>query len=1215
MGKIKIPARSTDAKSKSNGSKNKASKSESDSDPESDNSSSDKRKKVTKNNKSDKLPYNLEDSDSDEDYVPEKKKKATKISKNNASEDAEESGIESAIEEYFFYQEKYEKEYGPRTILLYQMGDFYETYEYNPQLYKEEYGLKSEKYTISHDTKTSKSSPEKEKKGKIKIADDLDSKNQACGKGLELHIATAFRMGLKFPNKCYCKKHCHMTGGPINSYEIVRDRLLEAGYVVVRFDEVGELPNGRKQRKLVEIVTPATCLNYNITESQVQNYLVSMYIEMQKPFGQLDLTSYLEKVVNPDFSLIPVAIGLSAIDLSTGKCNLSQSFSSSKYPKNAYHEAYRFILSMCPKEFILHIRTVEPLTGNSNYLEKYFDFLNSQLHINSSKIFRYVDKIGREKPFLEFLKPIYQDSILEKVYSCNEMKKENMINKLGLAHFNHGVTAFTLLLQHCYTFNPLLLKNLSKPDTSWSESKAHLQLSYNALLQLNIISDKNNNSRLEMYNSKYRNNDSNINAVRISPTNSYNCLLRVLDNTETAVGTRYLEARIKNPICNPEELNTSYNNIDYLLSNHGTLEKLVNSLRAIADLEKLHRKIYLSNETKFHITPNELHKLLRSYLSVFDILEVISKTPLIDVFHLLEKDKFNKFIEYIKKNINLDVLKSSTLDRTRQVDSILLLFNGDAELKKSFSKVSNTQDKLAEIVDHLNTGIKMRKGGKGIEISGKKKKLKKNEEEFVRILGTKARIRQILDSNYDKELCGILRAESYTKTKDYLVSDIISDLTEKTGDLRIEYLLKLNEAYFRLLTKMIQSDMFRALERGVAEIDFLCSGARCALKYKHYRPVINLEASESAYLHVKEGRHPLIEYLHHGEFVANNFTLGCAKFDESEKNAGSKIIGHTGIVLHGLNYSGKSSLLKMAGILVVMAQAGLYVPGNIVYRPFTRILTRLTGGDDLLSDNSQFSLEMNELDIILKTADKNSLVLADELCHSTEVIGAQSLSAAAILELVERKSPFLMSSHFHQLSHISEVAKLSNQDLGTYHLSTHHDAVHDVAIYDRKLQPGAGDSVYAILVAKSMQLDKKYIDRAESIRKEIEGMNSDLLLNNKKSNYSNQLYSDKCSMCGSNKDLHTHHLVEQHKADADGKIGYMSKNVRSNLMILCQNCHQKLHREGKRIIAHNLHGGQLIYEVQEDNNQQQHSPIKEVKKEERLKESSEKDVKDVRTKK
>jgi 5-methylcytosine-specific restriction endonuclease McrA len=114
-------------------------------------------------------------------------------------------------------------------------------------------------------------------------------------------------------------------------------------------------------------------------------------------------------------------------------------------------------------------------------------------------------------------------------------------------------------------------------------------------------------------------------------------------------------------------------------------------------------------------------------------------------------------------------------------------------------------------------------------------------------------------------------------------------------------------------------------------------------------------------------------------------------------------------------------------------------------------------------------------------------------------------------------------------------------------------------IYERKIQPGPGESSYGIEIASQLQVgDPDFIKKAIKIRREL-ASESTSIVSTKSSRYNTNLFVDKCEKCGSTKGLHTHHIRPQHKA-VNGIIEGQSKNIKENLMVLCEVCHLEVHR-------------------------------------------------------
>ena len=158
-----------------------------------------------------------------------------------------------------------------------------------------------------------------------------------------------------------------------------------------------------------------------------------------------------------------------------------------------------------------------------------------------------------------------------------------------------------------------------------------------------------------------------------------------------------------------------------------------------------------------------------------------------------------------------------------------------------------------------------------------------------------------------------------------------------------------------------------------------------------------------------------------------------------------------GILLYGTNAVGKTSFIKAIGIAIVMAQAGLYVPASeFIYYPYETLFTRILGNDNIFKGLSTFAVEMTELRTILQMADKNSLILGDELCSGTESDSALSIFVAGLENLHKKYCTFLFATHFHEIVKYEEILALTQMKM--YHMSVKFDKKNNKLEYDRKLK-------------------------------------------------------------------------------------------------------------------------------------------------------------------
>ena len=253
----------------------------------------------------------------------------------------------------------------------------------------------------------------------------------------------------------------------------------------------------------------------------------------------------------------------------------------------------------------------------------------------------------------------------------------------------------------------------------------------------------------------------------------------------------------------------------------------------------------------------------------------------------------------------------------------------------------------------------------------------------------------------------------------------------------------------------------------ISILDCLSSFAATAEVNNYTRPSF----SEKREIIIKNGRHPAVE-LNLGpgkDYIPNDLTV------TEEKNI---------LIITGPNMSGKSTYLRQTALIVLLAQAGSFVPADkAVIGMADKIFTRVGASDNLSAGESTFLVEMNETANILNNATGDSLIILDEVGRGTATFDGLSL-AWSIIEYIHNelslKSRTLFATHYHELTDIERICP----GVKNYHASVmeHKDEV----IFMRKIVEGGADSSYGIYVAKLAGIPQKVLERARVILNNLE---------------------------------------------------------------------------------------------------------------------------------
>lgn len=715
-----------------------------------------------------------------------------------------------------------------------------------------------------------------------------------------------------------------------------------------------------------------------------------------------------------------------------------------------------------------------------------------------------------------FFKLSYQTEVLKKIFKNTGMI--SVIEYLDLQMKPILTISYVYLLQFCYELNEKILEGLTKPV--FIENEEYLGLVNNALENLNIICKDSKNK------------------IKTSS------LINFLNNCKTNIGKRYFKHCLINPLINVEKIQNRYDEIDFFINSKLYIEININ-LSKIYDLEKLFKKVILQT-----LQPYELLLIYNSLISLQSIYNILNNNKYNFEKINWSNETYNELcilIDYIINKFNLEEIEKVNL---MNINRNIFNKNIYPELDLLEEKLIYSETLFDNVCYSLN------------EEKNTEYKLEINKDNIRSIIVTKNRYQNLLKDkkrvenvnkllkNYCNLTLNDISSKPFSNNNTTTLKIYFKDMSIRQSELielQKEIKLQTKDLYLEELEYIYKNFniLFKNITDFIGKIDFYCCNASNAINYCYTKPIIKI--SNDSYIKAEGLRHPLIEQINIDiPYISNKIEIGT----ENTK----------GILLYGLNASGKSSYMKSVGMNLIMAQAGIYTACKYFeFSPYNHIFSRVVGGDNIFKQQSTFVAEISEIRTILKRATNKSLILGDELLSSTETTSAIALVAAGINTLSNKNSSFLFASHLHELCKLEEVKTLKNVKI--YHLSVEFDKENNRLIYNRILKEGNGETLYGLEVAKSLDLPSNFLLLANKIRQEYNGNNLNIV-NTNKSKYNSKIFIDKCSICGENTE-EIHHIIEQKNANDKGIIEshQIHKNRKSNLINVCSTCHDNIHSQ------------------------------------------------------
>ena len=510
-------------------------------------------------------------------------------------------------------------------------------------------------------------------------------------------------------------------------------------------------------------------------------------------------------------------------------------------------------------------------------------------------------------------------------------------------------------------------------------------------------------------------------------------LIDILDCTVTPMGSRQLRKWMILPLKEKSAIEERLFMVDTFFKDRGLAEKLLESLKQIADLERLISKVAVNR-----INPREMLQLKKSLRCIQPIKQALAAHESSELKKLADQLHLCEFL----------------------ADKI------DRELRDDVSIAINQGNLIKEGIDpELDELQKIAFSGKDYLIQIQKREIERTSINSLKISYNKVfgYYLEVSNANKDKVPSDWIRKQTLVNGERYITEElkVYEEKILNAEDKLIVIEQRIFNALVHHTTDFIPQIQQNA--RVLAQLDCLLSFARVAQANRYSKPEIN----DSLALDIKSGRHPVIEkQLPVGEtYVPNDIFL-----DSNKQQI---------LVITGPNMAGKSALLRQTALIVLMAQMGSFVPADAASVGIVdKVFTRVGASDNLSRGESTFMVEMTETASILNNLSDRSLILMDEIGRGTSTYDGVSI-AWAIVEYLHNHKDFnaktLFATHYHELNQLQEdLVRVKNFNVSVKEIG-------DKIIFMRKLKEGGSEHSFGIHVAQLAGIPNRVVLRANEI--------------------------------------------------------------------------------------------------------------------------------------
>ncbi len=515
-------------------------------------------------------------------------------------------------------------------------------------------------------------------------------------------------------------------------------------------------------------------------------------------------------------------------------------------------------------------------------------------------------------------------------------------------------------------------------------------------------------------------------------------LLSSIDLTETPMGARLLRRSLLQPLKNPVEINARLDAVGEIRKSPAGMREFMELLSGFGDLERLVAKVSTRRASPRDIggLRNMLQRLPQIKMYAGKIESALWQSVSASV---------NEEAELLKR------LADSLADDlpAQAVDGGVIRRGFNRELDDLRDLAFNAKDWIAQmqVTERQRTGISSLK-------------VDYNSVFGYYIEVTKANLSRVPEDYIRKQT--LVNAERFITQELKEYEEKVLHAEERIQKLELQLFEEIREEVSAHASPLLETS------RSIALADVLLSFAKLASENKYVRP----EVDESLDLEIESGRHPVVEkVLPSGEsFVPNDIFL----------REGKEQIA----LITGPNMAGKSVYIRQVALIVLMAQAGSYVPARRARIGIVdKIFTRVGASDNISAGESTFMIEMQEAANILNNATSRSLVLLDEIGRGTSTFDGVSIAWSIVEYLHQnpsRSARTLFATHYHELNELADLyprVKNLKADVREYG---------GKVVFLHKITEGSADHSYGIHVAEMAGLPKAVTGRANEILKNLE---------------------------------------------------------------------------------------------------------------------------------